>query len=205
MNKTAFTYNTISGSSEALFKDRGSRFLAFGFPAPDTETVKRHLQQLRKAHTRANHCCYAFRIGTNSLLFRAADDGEPSGSAGRPILGQIDSAGLTNVLVAVVRYFGGTLLGVPGLIHAYKTAAADCLAAATIVEKNIEAVLEISFQYALINDVMQVLKQQDVSFLKQEMSLFCRYEVGIPIRRKEICIKKLEQIYGVTVATQDNA
>ena len=128
-------FRTIESSTTSEFKDRGSKFFAFAYPIERPQDVKERLQVLKKAHPKAVHFCYAYRIGTDGLQFRANDDGEPSGSAGKPILGQIDSLSFTNVLVVVVRYFGGTLLGVPGLINAYKTATADALQQAVVVEK----------------------------------------------------------------------
>lgn len=135
--------------------------------------------------------------GHRGTVYRANDDGEPSGSAGRPILGQIDSAGFTNILVVVVRYFGGTLLGVPGLINAYKTVTTDALATVTPVEKNVEFNLKLNFDYTIMNEVMMVLKQFDATIIKQEMTLFCDFEVGIPLVHKEACLQKLEGIYGL--------
>lgn len=193
------TYKTIEKPSNAEFKDRGSKFLAYSFPVNKAEDVKMNLQLLKKEHPKAVHHCYAYRLGTDGLQYRANDDGEPSGSAGRPILGQIDSAGLTNVLVVVVRYFGGTLLGVPGLIHAYKTATTDCLSLATIVEKNIEHLVTLDFDYSLMNEVMQVLKQNEASIYKQEMQLFCVFQVGIPLSQKDAALQKLHDIHGVEI------
>ena len=130
------TYHTLAAPAEAEFKDKGSRFIAYAYPVRSAEDVKNHVERQRQAHHKARHWCYAYRLGTDGLQFRANDDGEPSGSAGRPILGQIDSFAVTDTLIIVVRYFGGTLLGVPGLIHAYKTAAAEALKAAEVIEKN---------------------------------------------------------------------
>lgn len=131
----ATTFRTLATPAEAEFKDKGSRFIAFAYPVRSVAEVKPYVDALRQGHHKARHWCYAYRLGTDGNQFRANDDGEPSGSAGRPILGQIDSAELTDVLVVVVRYFGGTLLGVPGLIHAYKTATAEVLQTAEVVEK----------------------------------------------------------------------
>ncbi len=129
------TYQTLSAPNQAEFKDKGSRFIAFAYPIRSTEEVKQYVDTLRQEHHKARHWCYAYRLGVDGNQFRANDDGEPSGSAGRPILGQIDSAELTDVLVVVVRYFGGTLLGVPGLIHAYKTSTQMALQSAQIIQK----------------------------------------------------------------------
>lgn len=195
------TYNSISEPTQSEFKDRGSKFIAYAFPVKTQEGIKTHLQALKKEHPKAVHHCYAFRLGTDGLQYRANDDGEPSGSAGRPILGQIDNAGVTDVLIVVVRYFGGTLLGVPGLINAYKTAAADCLQQAVIITKNIEFRLSIDFDYSLMNEVMQVLKQCDASIYKQDMQLFCIFEVGISLAQKEQAIQRLKDIHGVEIKT----
>jgi len=199
MSTTPFTYKTIRAPTTSLFKDRGSKFLGFCFPIDKVEDVKKHVKSLKKEHPKANHYCIGFRIGTDGTSYRANDDGEPSGSAGRPILGQIDSAGLTNVLIVVVRYFGGTLLGVPGLIHAYKTVAADCLGLAEIVEKDIELPVILEFDYSLMNEVMQVLKQYEVAIYEQEMLLFCVFSVGIPLVTKEECWRKLQGIQGLEI------
>lgn len=193
------TYKTITAPTQSEFKDRGSKFIGYAFQVNSPEEVKSNLQLLKKEHPKAGHHCYAYRLGTDGLQYRANDDGEPSGSAGRPILGQIDSAGLTNVLVVVVRYFGGTLLGVPGLINAYKTCTNDCFALANIIEKNIEYRIVLDFDYSLMNEVMQVLKQNDATVYKQDMQLFCMFEVGIPLVNKEIAVQKLKDIHGVEI------
>lgn len=193
------TYKTISNTTTAEFRDRGSKFLAYTYPLKHADEVKAYIQVLKKEHPKAVHHCYAYRMGIDGQQFRANDDGEPSGSAGRPILGQIDSAGLTNVLVVVVRYFGGTLLGVPGLINAYKTVTTDALALCEVVEKNVEYTLGLSFDYTIMNEVMMVLKQYEVSILKQDMQLFCEYTIGIPLIHKEACLQKLGNIYGLTI------
>lgn len=191
------TFKTITSTAYAEFKDRGSKFHGYAFPARNAEEIKQHLQGLKKEHPKAVHHCYAYRLGTDGLQFRANDDGEPSGSAGRPILGQIDSAGLTDVLVVVVRYFGGTLLGVPGLINAYKTAACDSLSQAAVIEKNVEHKIVLEYDYSLMNEVMQVLKQNDATIYRQDMQLFCILEAGIPLSHKEQCLQKLGDIRGL--------
>ena len=166
-------YFTIDKNAFAEFKDRGSRFLAFAYPITTAEAFKAHLQSLKKEHPKANHHCFAYRLGTTGDAYRVSDDGEPSGTAGRPILGQIDSKSLTDVLVVVVRYFGGTLLGVPGLINAYKTATTLALQLVPIVEKPVEIIFQISCSYPQLNDVMTILKQYQCSIQHQEMGLFC--------------------------------
>jgi uncharacterized YigZ family protein len=173
--------------------------LAYAYEVSHIDEVKERLRQLKEEHPKAVHYCYAFRIGTDGNLFRAADDGEPSGSAGKPILGQIDSAGLTNVLVVVVRYFGGTLLGVPGLINAYKISTHEVLQLTENVEKDIEVGYALEFAYTLMNDVMRILKQHHIRILKNEMTLFCVYEISIPLTDRDEVIDKLENLREVKV------
>src|SRR5205809_2631334 len=174
-------YNTIEKPSVAEFKDRGSRFIAYSFPAPDTNAFKDNLATIKKEHPKATHHCFAYRLGLDRNNFRVSDDGEPSGSAGRPILGQIDSRQLTNVLIIVVRYFGGSLLGVPGLINAYKTAASLVLQVTPIVQKQVEINYHLQFDYTTMNDIMMIVKQYNCSVLSQEMQLFCSMNIGIPV------------------------
>lgn len=192
-----FKYKTLAGVATAEFKDRGSRFLAFAYPVHTTQEVKEKLQLLKKEHPKAVHFCLAWRMGTDGTQFRANDDGEPSGSAGKPILGQIDSAGLTNVLVVVVRYFGGTLLGVPGLINAYKTVAADALANAPVTEKWIEDRIEIQFDYPVMGEVMYLLRQAEANIYTQELQLFCMVKAGIPRKHSADYVQRLSEIRGV--------
>lgn len=190
-------YSTIESPTTAIFKDRGSKFLAYAYPLSNREQLKPILNELKKEHIKAVHFCLAYRLGFDGLDFRASDDGEPSGSAGKPILGQIDSLELTNVLVVVVRYFGGTLLGVPGLINAYKTATADCLAAAKIISKEIEKEITIEFDYNLLGEIMNVAKYFDASLVHQEMALFCRVTFSIPLNRFGVFQERLASIYGI--------
>ena len=173
-------YFTIETTAVAEFKDRGSKFLAYSFPIKNTSDFKKHLQELKKEHPKAVHHCFAYRIGTDGNDFRMSDDGEPSGTAGKPILGQIDSKNLTNTLIVVVRYFGGTLLGVPGLINAYKTVASLVLQCTQVVQKAVEIKYALQFNYTEMNDVMRIIKQFSCSVLKNETQLFCHIETGIP-------------------------
>jgi uncharacterized YigZ family protein len=167
------TYLTIKAPSSGEFRDRGSRFLGFAWPIQKEEDVKSLLQNIKKEHPQANHHCYAFRITPDPTIFRASDDREPSGSAGKPILGAIVSKGLTDILIVVVRYFGGTLLGVPGLINAYREAATAALAQAEIIEKNITETFSIEFPYELTNEVHQLLRQHKASILNQNYESPC--------------------------------
>ncbi len=199
MSTTAEFYFTIDKSSFAEFKDRGSKFLAFAYPIDTAESFKIHLQQLKKEHPKAVHHCFAYRIGIDGNNFRVSDDGEPSGSAGRPILGQIDSKELTNVAVIVVRYFGGTLLGVPGLINAYKSATSMALQLVPIIQKPILITYQLQFDYTRQNDVMTILKQCNCTVLKQEQQLFCIVDIGIPKSRVEEVEYKLKDLHTVDV------
>ena len=187
------TYQTITAPVQAEFKDKGSRFIAFAYPVQTVEAVKHHVEALREAHHKARHWCYAYRLGTEGVQFRANDDGEPSGSAGRPILGQIDSFELTDVLVVVVRYFGGTLLGVPGLIHAYKTATAEALKIADIVEKNIEKTVYLRCEYPHLNDALRIAKQHQAMVVAQDLQLDCQLMLRIPLAQYEACVAAWQQ------------
>lgn len=193
------TYFTIEKSATAEFKDRGSKFLAYAFPVKTAEEVKERLLEVKKEHPKATHHCYAYRLGTDGLQYRTVDDGEPSGSAGKPILGQIDSKQLTDTFVVVVRYFGGTLLGVPGLINAYKSAAALVLQLIPAVQKNVEVKYRLSFDYTTMNEVMMVVKQTNCTVLSQELQLFCEMEIGVPKASEELAMLRLGDIQGLVV------
>lgn len=182
------TYQTLELPIQAEFKDKGSRFLAFAYPVQTTEQVKKHVDDLRQEHHKARHWCYAYRFGVDGNQFRANDDGEPSGSAGRPILGQIDSFELTDILVVVVRYFGGTLLGVPGLIHAYKTSTQMALENAQIIEKNIEKMVWIRCEYPYLNEAIRIAKNHQAEIIEQDLQLDCRLTVRIPLANAEACL-----------------
>jgi uncharacterized YigZ family protein len=194
-------YITIAEPGTGDFRDRGSKFLAYSYPVFTAQDVKDRLQGLKKEHPKAVHHCYAYRLGTDGTQYRANDDGEPSGSAGKPILGQIDSMGLTNVLVVVVRYFGGTLLGVPGLINAYKTATALAMENVPRKEKWIERTYEISFDYPVMGEVLYLLKQAEATIYKQDLQLFCMVNAGIPAVRAEQYVQQLSEIRGLAVKT----
>lgn len=190
-------YLTIDKPSVAEFKDRGSKFLAYAYPVAVVDEFKVFLQQLKKEHPKAVHHCFAYRIGTDKNNFRVSDDGEPSGSAGRPILGQIDSKELSNVAVIVVRYFGGTLLGVPGLINAYKTATSMALQLTPIVQRPVMVNYHLQFDYTRQNDVMMILKQYNCTVTKQEQQLFCSIDVAVPTSRVEEVEYKLKDLHTV--------
>lgn len=193
------TYQSIESPSVAEFRDRGSRFIAYTFPIDTVAEFKTKLAELKKEHPKAVHHCFAYRIGTGNDVFRSSDDGEPSGTAGRPILGQIDSKKLTNVLVIVVRYFGGTLLGVPGLIHAYKTGSADALDKCRIVERVVLINYRLEFDYTLTNEVMRKIKQFDCKVLKQDMQLFCVIEIGVPADKREMFLGSVKNLVQLKI------
>lgn len=182
------TYRTLELPIQAEFKDKGSRFWVFAYPVQTAEQVRKHVDDLRQEHHKARHWCYAYRLGVDGNQFRANDDGEPSGSAGRPILGQIDSFELTDVLVVVVRYFGGTLLGVPGLIHAYKTSTQMALENAQIIEKNIEKTVRIRCEYPYLNEAIRIAKNHQAEIIEQDLQLDCRLTVRIPLANAEACL-----------------
>jgi uncharacterized YigZ family protein len=192
-------YHTIDKQGVAEFKDRGSRFIAYACPVESAEDFKKQLQELKKTHPKAVHHCFAYRIGTDGNNFRVSDDGEPSGSAGRPILGQIDSKQVTNTAVIVVRYFGGTLLGVPGLINAYKTVTSLALQVTPVVQKQIEVKYRIQFDYTRMNDIMMLLKQYNCTIISQELQLFCVINTGIPNNRIDEVLYKLKEMQGVEI------
>lgn len=178
-------YKSIAGPSEGLFKDNGSRFIALAYPVETEEEVREIVSRLRKEYHDARHHCYAYRLGYKRDVFRASDDGEPSGSAGRPILGQIDSLGLSDVLVVVVRYFGGIKLGIPGLIRAYKTSSADALSQATVIEKIAARRFRLHFDYLSMNAVMKVLKEMDLPQSGQQFGEECSLEVRVRLSALE--------------------
>lgn len=197
------TYKTIAAPSEGIFKDRGSKFIAYAFPVTNEEAVKNHLAELRKEHFSARHHCYAFRLGPDKQHFRANDDGEPSGTAGKPILGQIQSNDLTNVLIVVVRYFGGTLLGVSGLIAAYRGAAADAIAKASIIEKQVKEVYELSFPYDAMNSVMKILKDENLEQWAQDFQLACTLRFSVRKNDADRVTEALSKIDGVKTKYQE--
>ena len=192
-------YYTIEKSFVAEFKDRGSKFLACAFPIQSVDDFKKRLKELKEEHPKAAHYCFAYRLGMDGNNFRSSDDGEPSGSAGKPILGQIDTKELTNVAVVVVRYFGGTLLGVPGLINAYKVAASLALQLTPIIRRPVLVQYELQFDYTIMNDVMMIVKRFECVVLKNETQLFCRTVIGIPKENLKMCLPQLKDLYGLTV------
>lgn len=193
------TYLTITKPCEGIFKDRGSKFLAYVYPVTSEAQVKEHINHLRKEHFSANHHCYAYRLGPDKSAYRANDDGEPANSAGKPILGQIQSKDLTNILIVVVRYFGGTLLGVSGLINAYRSAAADALTHAEIMEKHVQDVYEVKFDYLSMNDVMKIVKDEHLDIVSQDLQLDCKLRFSVRKSKADRAEALFRKITGLTI------
>jgi len=193
-------YYTIEKEAVAEFKDRGSKFIGYACPIKSVEEFKDRLNDIKKGHPKATHHCFAYRLGLDGNSYRVSDDGEPSGSAGRPILGQIDSKGLVNTLVVVVRYFGGTLLGVPGLINAYKSTAALALQMTPLAQKQVEKEYIIQFDYTQVGEIMAVVKQYNCRVVRQEMQLFCNMTIAIPKNRVMETVYKLQEIRNVELS-----
>ena len=196
-------YKTLAAASEAVFKDRSSRFLAFGYLVSDTEQVRQHLDALRKKYYDATHHCYAYRLKCDGSVFRANDDGEPSGTAGRPILGQMMSMGVTECLVVVVRYFGGIKLGVPGLINAYRESTAAVLGCADIIEKTADTRFDIIFPYMSMNDVMKVVKEEQPRIVNQQFDNLCAMTLAIRRSRAGRLGDRLEKVEGVQIERKE--
>ena len=198
MNESKDTYKTISEpSGEILFKEKNSKFYGYAFPVLNEEDVKVHLEQLKKQHFSARHWCYAYQIGTEKIAFRANDDGEPNNSAGMPIYGQIQSFEVTNILIVVVRYFGGVKLGVGGLISAYKTAAQMALENAEIIDKTIDVFFKLTFDYKNMNKVMRIIKEKNLNIVSQKMEMDC--EITIATRKKNVqnLLDTFENLYEI--------
>jgi len=193
-------YKTIKKSSpEVIFKDRGSKFLGYAFPIDSEEEVAPIIAVLKEKHHKARHWCYAWRLGVGNDRFRVNDDGEPNNSAGQPIYGQILSFELTNILIVVVRYFGGTKLGVGGLINAYKTATKYALEESEIIKKTIDEHFELKFDYINMNKVMRLIKEKKINLLKQEMQMDCKFKISIRKKEGDKIKKAFEDLRCVTI------
>lgn len=194
------TYKTIaSPTEEILLKEKSSKFFGYSFPVSNDEEIKKHLDVLRKKHPGAVHFCYAYQIGTEKIIYRANDDGEPNNSAGAPIYGQIQSHGLTNILIVVVRFFGGIKLGVGGLISAYKSAAQLSLENATIVEKTINNHFVVSFDYKNLNKVMRIIKEKHLEIISQKMELNCEIEISTRKKNAEMICSIFSDLYEISI------
>jgi uncharacterized YigZ family protein len=192
-------YNTIEKAANAEYKDRGSRFVAYVFPIQSADDFKKRLKALKEEHPKAAHHCFAYRLGMDGTNFRASDDGEPAGTAGKPILGQLDSKGITNAAVVVVRYFGGTLLGVPGLIAAYKMATVLALQLTAIVQKPVLNFYQLQFDYTMLNDVMMLIKRFGCVVQQQELQLFCRMVMGVPQAQEALFLEKVQDLHTLEI------
>jgi uncharacterized YigZ family protein len=191
------TYKTIQAPAEGIFRDKGSKFIAYAFPFSHENDLKNIITDIKTAHPKARHHCYAYRLTPDKNVYRINDDGEPSGTAGRPILNVLLSKELTHILVVVVRYFGGTLLGVPGLINAYKTATEEAILNVQIIEKTVNDVYAIKFDYLLMNDVMKIIKEDKLEILHQEFDLHC--QIKLSVRKTDVLktIPKFESLRGL--------
>ncbi|WP_319590206.1 YigZ family protein [uncultured Draconibacterium sp.] len=196
-------YKTIETPSTGYFKDKGSKFYSYAYPLKDEEEVKDLVAALKKEHHSARHHCYAWRLGTEEIRTRANDDGEPSSTAGKPILGQLQSYEVTNILVVVVRYFGGTLLGVSGLINAYRQATVEALNNAEILSKLIEIQYELKFEYAMLNTVMNKLKQDNFDIVSTDFQESCRLIFKARKSEDERAFQSFKEIYGIDIKRLD--
>jgi uncharacterized YigZ family protein len=201
---TADVYKTITTpSEEILFKEKNSKFFGYAFPVTSEEEIKNNLETLRKKHPSAGHFCYAFQLGTEKIQFRANDDGEPSNSAGMPIYGQIQSFGVTNILVVAVRFFGGVKLGVGGLISAYKTCAQMALEASEIIEKTINIHYIITFDYKNMNKVMRVIKEKNLEIIAQKMNENCQIEIATRKKNAEQIVGIFNSLFEIEIKSKD--
>lgn len=191
------TYLTLKQQAEGIFRDRGSKFIALAFPVSSEEEAKEKLAAVKAEHSKARHHCWALRLTPDTSVFRLNDDGEPSGTAGRPILNSILSAGLTNIIVVVVRYFGGTLLGVPGLINAYKTATAEAIRSAEIIKKTVNDVYLLEFDYLQMNDIMRLIKEDGLDTFDQLYDNTCRLKVSVRKGELNRITAKFDKIEGL--------
>jgi uncharacterized YigZ family protein len=198
------TFQTISSASQGVYREKGSKFIAFAYPVKTEDDVHEKLSFIRKKYFDARHHCYAYRLGSGGERFRESDDGEPSNSAGKPILGQLTAFDLSNVLVVVVRYFGGILLGVGGLIHAYKTATADALSNAQIIAQAITETYTITFDYADINNVMKIVKDMHLDCSEQNFDTVCEMKITVANSRVEQMKKRLHQIKSLKMVCATN-
>jgi uncharacterized YigZ family protein len=198
------TYQTISVPAEGFFKDKGSKFYAFIYPIRSDQEAKEHLLFLRELHPRAVHHCYAYRLGSDRMSYRMSDDGEPSGTAGRPILNTLYSRDITNVLVVVVRYFGGTLLGVPGLINAYKQATESALEEATVVVNHTYNLYEMKFAYVQMNDAMRIVKEMELPVRSQNFEMECKMVVEVRSTLVERFVARCEIVEGLVITLQQD-
>ena len=198
------TYKTLKkATEESLFKEKGSKFFGYAFPITKEEEVKIILSLLKKQHTSAGHFCYAWQLGKENIRFRVSDDGEPNNSAGMPIYGQIQTYALTDVLVISVRYFGGTKLGVGGLIQAYKYSAQITLEKAPVVVRTIDVIYQLSFEYELMNTVMRIVKEKNLTILSQDLGVMCVYRVAVRKAEAEALLQRFKSLFKITIQEEE--
>ena len=198
------TYKTLKkATEESLFKEKGSKFFGYAFPITKEEEVKIILSHLKKQHTSAGHFCYAWQLGKENIRFRVSDDGEPNNSAGMPIYGQIQTYALTDVLVVSVRYFGGTKLGVGGLIQAYKYSAQITLEKALVVVRTIDVIYQLSFEYELMNTVMRIVKEKNLTILSQDLGVRCVYRVAVRKAEAEALLQRFKSLFKITIQEEE--
>jgi uncharacterized YigZ family protein len=194
------TYKTIEETVQGeIFKDRGSKFIGYTFPVTSEDQIKKSILHLKELHHKARHWCYAWRLGEEVITFRVNDDGEPNNSAGNPILGKILSQDLTNILIVVVRYFGGTKLGVGGLINAYRIAAGNSIMASKIIQRTIDENFELRFEYADMNKIMRLIKENNLKILRQEMNMKCIFEISVRKNNAQKILKNVEELRCVKI------
>lgn len=193
-------FKTIkSASEETLFKDKNSKFYGFAFPVNNEDEVKNELEKVKKIHPNAGHHCYAYQIGVEDIIYRANDDGEPNNSAGMPIYGQIQSFDITNVLIVVVRYFGGTKLGVSGLINAYRSSAKISIESSEIIEKTVEVYFKIIFEYDMMSKVLRILKEKNIEIIQQKLELNCEYIIAVRKKESKSILEFFKNLYKVEI------
>ena len=193
-------FKTIkSASEETLFKDKNSKFYGFAFPINNEDEVKNELEKVKKIHPNAGHHCYAYQIGVEDIIYRANDDGEPNNSAGMPIYGQIQSYDITNVLIVVVRYFGGTKLGVSGLINAYRSSAKLTIESSEIIEKTVEVYFKIIFEYDMMSKVLRILKEKNIEIIQQKLELNCEYIIAVRKKESKSILEFFKNLYKVEI------
>jgi len=193
-------FKTIkSASEETLFKDKNSKFYGFAFPVNNEDEVKNELEKVKKMHPNAGHHCYAYQIGVEDIIYRANDDGEPNNSAGMPIYGQIQSFDITNVLIVVVRYFGGTKLGVSGLINAYRSSAKITIESSEIIKKTVEVYFKIIFEYDMMSKVLRILKEKNIEIIQQKLELNCEYIIAVRKKESKYILEFFKNLYKVEI------
>ena len=193
-------FKTIkSASEETLFKDKNSKFYGFAFPVNNEDEVKNELEKVKKIHPNAGHHCYAYQIGVEDIIYRANDDGEPNNSAGMPIYGQIQSFDITNVLIVVVRYFGGTKLGVSGLINAYRSSAKITIESSEIIKKTVEVYFKIIFEYDMMSKVLRILKEKNIEIIQQKLELNCEYIIAVRKKESKYILEFFKNLYKVEI------